>query len=152
MRAFLKNNRQAPRKIRLIARITIGKTVATAIHEYSLMPHKGARTIKKLIESAAANARQKDVSVKDEELLVKNITVDKGSTFVRFMPRAFGRATPLRKENSHIRVELERVSDGEVAVEKPDVKKVEKKEEKKVKVTKGSSPETSKKETKKEDK
>ncbi len=141
MRAFLKNNRQAPRKVRLIARAVIGKDVATAVAELSMMPNKGARTLKKLIDSAAANARQNDVSIKNEDLMVKNITVDKGSVYVRYMPRAFGRATPLHRENSHIRVTLELkngkqvVTDAKVSEKKEEVKK-EMKEEKKTETKK----------------
>jgi len=147
MRAFLKNNRQAPRKVRLIARAVVGKNVAIAIAELSMMPHKGARTIKKLIESAAANARQTNSNIKNEDLLVKNITVDKGSVYVRFMPRAFGRATPLRHENSHINVTLDfvdgkKVEAAPVKEEKTEKKKVEKEE---------APKKEEKKETKKEE-
>lgn len=106
MRAFLKNNRQAPRKVRLIAKSVIGKNVAVAISELSFMPQKAAPTLKKIILSAVANARQKNDAIKEEDLIIKNIRVDKGTVYVRHMPRAFGRATPIHKENSHIRVEL----------------------------------------------
>jgi large subunit ribosomal protein L22 len=107
MRAFLKNHRHAPRKMRLIAKAVIGKDVSVALPELSMMPHKGATTLHKLISSALANAKDQDTSVHERDLTIKNITVDKGMTFVRYMPRAFGRATPLRKECSHIRVTLE---------------------------------------------
>jgi large subunit ribosomal protein L22 len=120
MRAFLKNNRHAPRKIRLIARAVIGKDVSVALSEYSMMPHKGAKTLEKLIRSAVANAIQKDTSLTEADLKIENITVDKGITYTRYMPRAFGRATPLRKECSHIRVILARKN--EAGIEKKESK------------------------------
>jgi len=106
MKAFLKNNRQAPRKVRLIADHVRGKNVAAALTDLSFMPQKGAKTMKKLIESAAANAKQANSSLRHEDLVVKKVAVDKGVTYVRYMPRAFGRATPINRECSHIRVEL----------------------------------------------
>jgi len=148
MRAFLKNNRQAPRKVRLIARAVIGKSVAVAVSELSVMPHKGARTIKKLIESAAANAKQHDVSITNEDLIVKNITVDKGSVYVRYMPRAFGRATPLRRENSHIRVTLELKNGKELVATAPEKKEEQKVEDKKKTVEKKEGKKEQKKDTK----
>jgi large subunit ribosomal protein L22 len=128
MRAFLKNNRQAPRKVRLVARSVIGKNVAAAISELSFMPQKAAPTLKKIILSAAANARQTNDAIKNEDLIVKNIRVDKGTVYVRYMPRAFGRATPIHRENSHIRVELVPVG-GEVTSTPVTEDKKEAKEE-----------------------
>jgi large subunit ribosomal protein L22 len=152
MRAFLKNNRQAPRKVRLIARSVIGKNVTVAINELTFMPNKGALTLKKLILSAVANAKQLDANIQDEYLMIKNITVNKGTTYVRYMPRAFGRASPIHKENSHIQVELSNVKGNipttqkVVAIKKDsneDIKNKEVKEEKK-------TEEKEKKETKTE--
>ena len=108
MKAFLKNNRQAPRKVRLIADAVRSRTVEEALAILSHTPNKAAPTLRKLIMSAAANARQEDVSIKDSELFIKTITVDKGITYVRYMPRAFGRASPINRESSHIRVTLGR--------------------------------------------
>jgi len=127
MQAFLKNNRQAPRKVRLIARAMIGKTVPVALSELSYMPHKGADTLRKLIASAVANAKQANDALSEENLIVKNITVDKGLTLGRYMPRAFGRASPIHKESSHIRVLLAEIAGTkkkEVA-KKPEDKKAE---------------------------
>jgi large subunit ribosomal protein L22 len=142
MRAFLKNNRQAPRKVRLLARTFVGKQVTVAISELSFMPHKAAETLRKLVASAAANAKMADTSLTDELLTIKNITVDKGITYKRYMPRAFGRAAPIRKECSHILVELAtkitekaKTVKKEVVAKKSDVvieKKTEKKTVKKV--------------------
>lgn len=142
MQSFLKNNRQAPRKVRLIARAMVGKTVPVALSELTYMSNKGAETLAKLIGSAVANAKQANASTQEENLVVKNITVDKGVTLHRSMPRAFGRASPIHKESSHIHVFL-----GEIQTAKKEVK-VEKTVEKKP----ASAKATTGKETKKVEK
>lgn len=106
MKAFLKNYRQAPRKVRLVANSVRGKNVAVALDELSLMSQKSAPVLRKLIASAVANAKQHDANVREEDLEVGLITVNKGLTYVRYMPRAFGRATPINRECAHVRVEL----------------------------------------------
>lgn len=140
MRAFLKNNRQAPRKVRVVGRAMVKKNVSVALAELSFMPQKGAETLKKLIVSAVANAKQANASVKEEDLVVKNITVDKGITFKRYMPRAFGRASAIHRECSHIHVELALANEPKVVVEtkskKTEVKKESAKKEVAVKKTK----------------
>lgn len=146
MRAFLKNNRQAPRKVRLIARAVVGKNAETAVSELSFIPNKAAKTLIGVIESAVANARQGDANLTASELKVKNITVDKGVTYVRYMPRAFGRAAPIRKESSHIHVTLESLAvpaPKKTAVKKEtkEVANVSNKTEKKTKA-KNTSTET----------
>jgi len=108
MKAFLKNYRQAPRKVRLVADSVRGTQVAAALDQLSLMPQKSAPVLRKLIASALANAQQNDSSIDAGDLVVRTITVDKGATYVRYMPRAFGRATPINRECSHVRVELAR--------------------------------------------
>ena len=132
MRAFLKNNRQAPRKVRLVARAVIGKNVDVAVSELSFMPNKASSVLKKLILSAVSNASQKDVAIKSSDLKVKNITVDKGATYVRYKARAFGRAAPIRRESSHIHVILEKDNADANAVKGKTTRK-EKKEKKRVK-------------------
>jgi large subunit ribosomal protein L22 len=126
MRAFLKNNRQAPRKVRLVAKAMVGKTVADAVTELSFMPQKAAGTLKKVIASAAANARQTDGSTTDASLMIKTITVDKGVTYRRYRPRAFGRATPINRESSHIRVTLEKKAAAPAAEKKEATKEASK--------------------------
>jgi large subunit ribosomal protein L22 len=145
MRAFLKNNRQAPRKVRLVAREVVGKNVKVALSELSFMPHKASFTLSKLISSAIANAKQADASIKEEDLFVKNIMVDKGITYKRYRPRAFGRASIIHKESSHVRVVL----DVDKTEAKDDKKKEKKVEEKKVKK---EEKKTDKKSVKKEEK
>ncbi len=111
MRAFLKNYRQAPRKVRLIARVAIGKRVDVALTELSFLPNKSSKALRDLVHSAVANARQEYPDIAPHNLVIKNITVDKGITYVRYMPRAFGRASPINRECSHVRVTLERLEE-----------------------------------------
>lgn len=104
MKASLKNYRQSPRKVRLVADLVKGKSVPDALTTLSLLPKRAAGPVKKLIESAVANAAQK--GIEKDNLTVENITVDEGIVLKRFRPRAFGRATMLRKRTSHIDVTL----------------------------------------------
>jgi large subunit ribosomal protein L22 len=106
MKATLKNYRQAPRKVRLVADSIRGKRVSEILDQLAFMPGKAATPLKKLLLSAVANAKQKDDSVTEDKLFVKGITVDKGMTYFRHMPRAFGRASTIRKESSHVTIAL----------------------------------------------
>jgi large subunit ribosomal protein L22 len=106
MKAFLKNYRQAPRKVRLIANHVRGKNAAEALAVLEFMPNKGAKMMHKLVSSAIANAKQQDASLTADTLVIKTVTANKGITFVRYMPRAFGRAYPINRECSHVYVEL----------------------------------------------
>lgn len=105
MKAVLKNYRQAPRKVRLVADMIRGKRVGDAMTLLTFTPKKASLQMKKLVASAAANAKQKGVADTDG-LVIKEIRVDKGFSFRRFFPRSRGRATPIEKQNSHITIEL----------------------------------------------
>lgn len=105
-RAVLKNFRVPPRKARLVADVIRGHLVEEAIQLLDFCDKKTAPAIRKLLVSAAANA--KNVSNVDvDELVVKRIWVNEGRKFKRFMPRAHGRATPIRKRHSTITVMLD---------------------------------------------
>lgn len=101
MRATLKNYRQSPRKVRLIADLVRGKTVKKALAELAFVEKRAAAPFAKVIKSAAANA-----GGDFDNLLIKDARVDKGITLKRFMPRARGAASRINKRNSHITVEL----------------------------------------------
>ncbi len=105
MKAFLKNYRQSPRKVRLVASLIKGKLVSIATRELSFLPKRASLPIKKLIESAIANAKH-NFGVDKENLIVKDIRVDGGIVMKRFMPRAFGRAAQILKRTSHVSVTL----------------------------------------------
>jgi len=106
MKAYLKNYRQAPRKVRLVADRMRGRVVEDVLVDLSVMSQKSAPVMKTLLESAVANARQKDTSLSPETLIVSRIMVDEGITYRRHMPRAFGRAAPIKRACSHITLEL----------------------------------------------
>lgn len=109
MKAFLKNYRHAPRKVRLVTDAVKGKRVDVALTELSHANKKGADQIMKLISSAVANAKVADSKASPEGLVISNITVDQGMVMKRFMPRARGRAFPIHRESSHVRIELSKV-------------------------------------------
>jgi large subunit ribosomal protein L22 len=105
MKAFLKNYRQSPRKVRLIADLVRGKEVGKALQTLTFVNKRAALPVTKLIQSAVANARTQGEAT-PEKLVIKNIAVDKGTVMKRFMPRARGAAAPINKRSSHITLEL----------------------------------------------
>ncbi len=104
-KAFLKYARVGSQKARLVADVVRGKSVDEALKQLTYLNKKSAELIKKLIESAAANAENKK-TMNTDKLYVKSITVDQGPVIKRFRPRAQGRAFGIRKKMSHISVIL----------------------------------------------
>lgn len=104
MKASLTSHNQPPRKVRLVTELVKGKKVEQALKELSFLPKRAAYPIHKLISSAAANATSKGSDMKN--LRVENITVDSAGMLVKFMPRAMGRAAPVRRRKSQISVTL----------------------------------------------
>ena len=104
MKATLKNYRQAPRKVRLLADLVRGKDARKALIALSFTDKRAAAPVAKLIRSAVANAEHKGIAT--ENLVVSDIRVDKGVTMKRQMPKAFGRATPINKRTSNLVVAL----------------------------------------------
>jgi ribosomal protein L22 len=102
--------RIAPRKARLIADQVRGMHIESARALLQFSPRGAALPIQKLINSAAANAENNHDLVGDE-MRIATITVDEGPTLRRFRPRAMGRATPINKRTSHIKVALTPVED-----------------------------------------
>lgn len=108
MKASLKNYRQSPRKVRLVVDALRGKSVAEALAVLSFAPNKAAVQLKKLVESAFANVRQKDQNAQQTDFYISHITVDKGMRIVRYMPKAFGRANEFHRDSSHVHLTLEK--------------------------------------------
>ncbi|MFA5791728.1 MAG: 50S ribosomal protein L22 [Candidatus Paceibacterota bacterium] len=104
MRAFLKNYRQAPRKVRLVAGLIKGKNVAEAIAELDFLAKRAGLPIKKLLLSAVANAKQMGIEI--ENLFIKELRVDKGIVMKRMMPAAMGTGHRINKRTSHINILL----------------------------------------------
>lgn len=104
--AKLRNVRLSPRKARLVVDMVRGKAIQDALNILRFSPQKTAPILSKLLKSAVANAEQKGVSDVDQ-LFVKTVTVDQGPVLKRFLPRAMGRASRIRKPTSHITVVLD---------------------------------------------
>jgi len=106
VKASLNFARIGCQKARLVADVVRGKDVNEAIRSLTFMKLKGAVLIKKLIESAVANAENKK-TIDIDNLYVKTIYVDMGPAIKRFRPRAQGRAFQVKRKISHINVILD---------------------------------------------
>ncbi|HKJ29198.1 MAG: 50S ribosomal protein L22 [Planctomycetota bacterium] len=104
--AKLKSVRLSPQKTRLVVDMVRGKAVQEALNILKFSPQRPADVVAKLVRSAVANAEQKGIEDVDR-LFVKAVFVDQGPVLKRFMPRAQGRATKIRKPTSHITVVLD---------------------------------------------
>lgn len=119
MKAFLKNYRQSPRKVRLVTDLIKGKRVADAVLILDNLPKRASGPVQGLLNSAISNAKQTDINIDD--LFVENVTVNKGIVLKRIMPRARGSASRINKRTSHIQLNL---------VEKKSEKKIKEVEDK----------------------
>jgi large subunit ribosomal protein L22 len=106
VRAKLRFVRMGPRKGRLVADLIRGKGSEEAVNILRFTQKAAAKVVSKLLKSAIANATQKK-TIDIDRLYVKKITVDQGPMMKRFMPRALGRATTIRKKTSHIQIVLD---------------------------------------------
>jgi large subunit ribosomal protein L22 len=105
MKAELVDYNQAPRKVRLVTELIKGKTVEKALDALTFFPKRAAEPIRKLIMSAAANAKQ--LGVEDPmKLKVKNIEVNSSGMLTRFRARAMGRSATIRHRKSRVAVTL----------------------------------------------
>ena len=103
--AKLRYARISPQKCRLVADTIRGKSVDDALRTLTFMPKKGARIIKKVLESAIANAEHNHGADIDE-LKISSIEVNEGPGLRRYRARAKGRGTRIIKRNSHITVQV----------------------------------------------
>ncbi len=101
--AKLKNSHISPQKIRLVADQVRGLPVSKAVDLLEFSPKKGAEIIKKVLNSAIANAEH-NLGADIDELKVETIFVDTGPTATRFHARARGRSNQIIKRMSHITV------------------------------------------------
>ncbi len=115
IRAKGNNLRMSPRKIRLVAGLIRGLEVEKARIQLEFNKKIASKPLLKLLDSAIANAVE-NFNADRSNLMVKSVTVDGGPTLKRWMPRAHGRATPLRKRTSHVILTLaEVVASGKIA-------------------------------------
>jgi large subunit ribosomal protein L22 len=101
--AILRGTRLSAQKARLMADLVRGKPVDQALNILTFSPQKAAFTIKKVLESAIANAEHNEGADIDE-LKVKTIYVDQGPVLKRFTARAKGRGNRIIKPTCHITV------------------------------------------------
>ncbi len=123
-KATLNNLRMSPRKVRLVADAVRRKPVSDAVTILENVNKKASVPVRKLIQSAVANAKNTE-GVLPGNLIVEKIYVDGGPTLRRFRPRAFGRAFMIRKRTSRVTVVLSSVSaptKKKVAAKKKSVK------------------------------
>lgn len=102
--------RTSPRKIRLVVDAVRTMKVEDALNSLRFMNKKAAEPVMKIINSAISNAEH-NFELAKNNLYIKEIKVDEAPTIKRWMPRAHGRATTIRKRNSHIIVVLGEVED-----------------------------------------
>jgi large subunit ribosomal protein L22 len=114
----LNNLRTAPRKTRLVADLIRGKTLVQARQILSFTTNKSARNFLKLLNSAAASAKN-DFKLDENNLSVSKVFVDEGPKLKRWHPMSRGRAFPIIKRTSHITLALSEIN---LAVKKEVVK------------------------------
>ena len=116
--AQLNGLRISPRKVRLVAGIIRGKSVAIALDQLAFVTKRSMPQIDKLIRSAVANAEH-NLKLDRESLVITKITVDEGIKLKRFRAKGFGRSSPIHKKTSRVTVVLE----DRLAVKAPVAKK-----------------------------
>lgn len=106
VKAKLSFARITPRKMRLVGDLTKGMKIEKAHHQLKFSKKKGAKLLSTLLDSAVANAKEKG-GIDVDNLFVKRVLVDDGPMLKRFIPRAMGRATKVRKKMSHVTIILD---------------------------------------------
>jgi large subunit ribosomal protein L22 len=126
VKAVAKGVRMSPRKVGVVAGLVRGRSVADALTILEHTPRRSALPVKKVIESAKANADHNH-NYKPDSLQIVSISVTPGPRFKRYRPAAHGRALPFQRKTSHIHVVVE----GEQRVaKKPAAQAADKKESK----------------------
>lgn len=109
-RASVRYVRTSPRKMRRVVDLIRGQHVQEARRILRFSPLGASRDVEKLLDSAVANAERQPGVIADN-LLVERAWVDEGPTLRRFRPRAYGRATRVRKRTSHVTVVVKTMGD-----------------------------------------
>lgn len=116
--------RMAPRKVRLVARLIVGKSLGEALDILRFTPRAAAGPMQKLLKSAEANAKN-NFSLEPEALRIVKLHVDGGPVMKRYWPRAHGSADVIRKKSSHVHVVLREIEKPKKQDKKSDTKKEE---------------------------
>ncbi|MFZ8786138.1 50S ribosomal protein L22 [Thermocrinis sp.] len=104
-RAILRYARISPLKARQVLRIIQGMKAGDALYQLKFIPKKAARIVEGVLKSAIANAEQKGLDL--DSLYIKKAVAEDGPMYKKWIPRAHGRATMVRKRTSHITIVLE---------------------------------------------
>lgn len=128
--AKLKNLRVSQRKTRLVADLVRGKDIQTAKVQLQFSTKKTSENILCLLNSAVANAKN-NFNLDENNLFISSIIVEEGPTLKRWMPRAMGRASAIRKRTCSVIITLDEIEKKAAGKEKGTDKKEEevKKEE-----------------------
>jgi len=122
VKAKAKHIKTSPRKIRLVIDAVRGLKTDKALDQLKFMNKLAATSISKLIKSGIANAVN-NYELSEDNLYIKEIKADDGPTLKRWMPRAHGRATTIRKRTTHIDLTLGEIKDS--GIKKSKTKKLE---------------------------
>ena len=106
VKAIAKGVRMSPRKVGVVASLVRGRTVADALVILDHVPRRAALPVRKVIESARANA-DNNHNVRPDSLKIVEISVTPGPSLKRYRPASHGRALPFQRRSSHIRVVVE---------------------------------------------
>ncbi len=120
VQAIAKGVRISPRKVAVVAALVRGRSVADALTILEHTPRRSALAVKKVIDSAKANADHNH-NLKPASLQITEISVTAGPRLKRYRPAAHGRALPYQRKTAHIRV----VVDGDIREAKKPVTKKE---------------------------
>lgn len=104
--AFLRGFRESPRRVRMVAGMIRGRSVADAIAILAVQQRKAAKMLGKVLHSAVANASENEKADADK-LFVKRVEVDGGPVQKRWMARSMGRANRIIRRTSHVTVEVD---------------------------------------------
>jgi large subunit ribosomal protein L22 len=124
VKAYAKSLRISPRKLRLVVDLVRGKKISPALAQLQFSGRAASLPVSKLLKSAVANAKH-NYDLVEDNLFIKEIFADGAATLKRSMPRAQGRATPIRKRTSHLTIVLGELVDSgvklarKVALDKP---------------------------------
>lgn len=119
VRAVAKGVRLSPRKVAVVAALVRGRSVQDALTILEHTPRRSALAVRKVIESAKANADYNH-NLKPDTLQITSITVNHGPRIKRYRPAAHGRALPFQRRSSHISV----IVDGDLRVAKKPASKI----------------------------
>lgn len=123
VKATAKSVRMSPRKIGVVASLVRGQTVNDALTILGHTPRRAATPVRKVIESARANA-ENNHNYKPDSLQITHISVTPGPRLKRYRPASHGRALPFQRKTSHIFVQVEgEVRQPKKSAAKPAVKK-----------------------------